>query len=93
VINFGGHTWSEGTAVIVCDHVANGSEVRTVQIDEDALCFQCGGDDDPKLAKVLCLDCVVDRLGLNDVPQIPMNHVAHREIDGSWSIERQPEEN
>jgi len=93
VIPFAGHEWSEKASVVVCIHVADGSEVRTVQVDEDGLCFQCGStDDDPKLAQVLCLDCVIDRPGLNDVPDIPVNWVAHREADERWTIEAQPED-
>ena len=93
VIRFAGHDLNEETAVVVCNHVAAGSEVRTVHVDDDGLCFQCGSpDDDPKFAEVLCLDCVIDRPGLSDVPEIPVDWVAHRETDGKWTIEAQPED-
>ena len=94
MIPLGGHEWDAATAVVVCNHVHDGSEVRTVHVDDDGtLCFQCGSpDDDINLAKVICLDCVIDRDGLQDVPTIPVNHIAHREENGSWTVERQPDE-
>jgi len=88
-----GHNLDESTTVVVCDHVATGSEVRIIHVDEDGLCFQCGRtDDDPKFALIYGLDCLMDRPGLSDVPEIPINHVAYREEDGSWTVERQPDE-
>ncbi|MDE2171104.1 MAG: hypothetical protein KGJ57_17030 [Sphingomonadales bacterium] len=93
MIRLAGHDWNEATSVIICNHVAAGSEVRTVHVDPDGLCFQCGSpDDDIDLAKVFCLDCVIDRPGLNDLPEIPVNWVAYREADGSWTIEEQAED-
>ena len=94
MIELAGHKLAGNTAVLVCDHVYRGSEVRTIHVDYDALCFQCGAmDDNIKLAKTMCLDEVIDRPGLDDVPFIPFDHVAHRESDGSWTVEKQAEEN
>jgi hypothetical protein len=93
MIPLAGHDWPDHLSVVVCDHVAAGSEVRTVHVDPDGLCFQCGSpDDNPDLAKVLCLHCVIDRPGLTDLPDIPVDWIAHREADGTWSIEPQPED-
>ena len=93
MIPLAGHHWEDATTVVVCDHVSAGSEVRTVHVDDDGLCFQCGRpDDDIALATVLCLDCVIDRPGLENLPFIPVNSVAHREEDGSWTVELQNDE-
>ena len=93
MIALAGHRWDEATAVVVCDHVRAGSEVRTVHVDDDGtLCFQCGGQDDISVATVVCLEHVIDRPGLHDVPVVPVNSVAYREPDGNWTVEAQPDE-
>ena len=71
---------------VVCRCVAQGRPVRIYQNAPDAMSMVCGAEHDVDDLRKMCLEHLVDRPELADLPTVDKGFGASLENDGNWYV-------
>ena len=71
---------------VVCKCVAKGQPVRIYQNAPDAMSMVCGAEHEAEDLENMCLEHLVDRTELADLPKVDRGYGACRESDGIWYV-------
>ena len=82
----GGHEFPQRAKVVVCRCVAEGRPVTIYQNAADGMSMVCGVEHEIEDMENMCLEHLVDRPELANLPIVDRGYGACRENDGSWYI-------